>query len=129
VPPGEFVANVVELAMMGAAEGDGELVADLAAERLGLGEADVVGVGRDGAAENARLRRHVAEMVLVAEATGFAEGEGALVDPATTLGGLDASEAGSIDQRHRLRDIGWSGSLERLQRTNCGFRRRVIPPR
>jgi hypothetical protein len=37
-----------------------------------LGEADVVGVGRDCAAENARLRCDIAEVVLVAEAAGFA---------------------------------------------------------
>ena len=86
MPPGAFVADVVELAVMGAAEGDGELVANLAAERLGLGEADVMGVGRDRAAENAGLRCDVAEMVLVAEAAGFAEGEGALVDPVAKLG-------------------------------------------
>ena len=86
MPPGAFVADVVELAVMGTAEGDGELIADLTAESLGLGEADVMGVGRGGATENARLRCDVAEMVLVAEATGFAEGEGALVDPAPKLG-------------------------------------------
>ena len=72
--------------MMGTAERDCELVANLAAERLGLGEADVMGVGRGGATENARLRCDVAEMVLVAEAAGFAEGERALVDPVAKLG-------------------------------------------
>ena len=72
--------------MMEAAEGDGELVANLAAERLGLGEADVMRVGRDCATENTRLRCDVAEMVLVAEAAGFAEGESALVDPVAKLG-------------------------------------------
>ena len=86
MPPGAFVADVVELAMMGAAEGDGELVTDLAPESLGLGEADVMGVGRDRATENARLRCDVAEMVLVAEAAGFAEGQRALVDPVAKLG-------------------------------------------
>jgi len=45
VPPGSFVAGVVKLAMMGAAEWDGELVADLAAERLLLGKADMMRVG------------------------------------------------------------------------------------
>ena len=45
MPPSAFVADVVELAMMGAAERDRELVADFAAKRLRLGKADVVGVG------------------------------------------------------------------------------------
>ena len=72
VPPGALVADVVELAVMGTAEGDGELVADLAADRLWLGKADVMGVGRDRATENARLRCDMAEMVLVAERAGFA---------------------------------------------------------
>ena len=51
MPPGAFIAGVVKLTMMGAAEGDGKLVADLAAKRLWLGEADVVCVGGEGATE------------------------------------------------------------------------------
>ena len=55
VPPGGFVAAVVEFAMMGAAERDGELVADFAAHGARLGEANVMGIGGRGAAEQARL--------------------------------------------------------------------------
>jgi hypothetical protein len=80
MPPGAFVAGVVKLAVMGATEGDGELVADLAAQRLRLGKADVMGVGRDGTTDETGLGCDVAQVVLVADAAGFAEGKGAFVD-------------------------------------------------
>jgi hypothetical protein len=44
MPPGAFVTAVVELTVMGAAERNGEFVADLGTERLGLGETDMVWV-------------------------------------------------------------------------------------
>lgn len=66
VPPRPLVAVVVEFAMMITAERYGELVADFCAEGLGLGEADVMSIGQDAVAQNAGLRRDVAEVVLVA---------------------------------------------------------------
>jgi hypothetical protein len=39
-PPQVFTARAVQLAVMVAAERDGEFIADLAAERLRLGEAE-----------------------------------------------------------------------------------------
>ena len=44
LPPSGFVADAVHLAMVSAAQRDGELIADLAPERPALGEAQVVGV-------------------------------------------------------------------------------------
>ena len=52
VPPRSFVAGVMKLAMMGAADRDSELVTDLAAESLRLGKADMMCVSGDCAAEN-----------------------------------------------------------------------------
>jgi hypothetical protein len=91
VPPGAFIAGVVKLAMMGAAERNGKLVADLAAKRLWLGEADVVRVGGEGATDKAWLRGDVAEMLFVPDAARFAEGQGALVDRQPQFGGLKCS--------------------------------------
>ena len=66
--------------MMGTAERDGELVADLAAHGVGLGEADMVRIRRCGAAEQARLGSDVAQVLLVAHAVGLWEGEDTLLD-------------------------------------------------
>jgi hypothetical protein len=74
VPPGAFIAGAVKLAMMGAAEWDGKLVADLSAKGLRLGEAHVVGVGREGATEETGLRGDMVEMLFVPNAARFAKG-------------------------------------------------------
>ena len=44
LPPRRFVATAMDLAMMAAAERDRELVADLAAERSVLSEAQMMGI-------------------------------------------------------------------------------------
>ena len=44
LPPSRFVAAAMQLAMMGATEGDDKFVAGLAAERTQLGEAQMVGI-------------------------------------------------------------------------------------
>ena len=65
-PPGGFVADLVELAMMAAAERDGEFVTDFAAERSGLRKAEVVSIGRLPAADETGLDRDEFQMGLVA---------------------------------------------------------------
>jgi hypothetical protein len=80
VPPGGFVAAVVKVAVMWATQGHGEFVADLAAKGARLREAEVMCVTRYGAAQEAGLRRDEAEMLLVANAMRFGQGEGAFVD-------------------------------------------------
>ena len=87
MPPGAFIAGVVKLAMVVTAERNGKLVADLPAERLWLGEADVVGVGGEGATEKAGLRGDMAEMLFVPNAARFAKGQGALVNGQPQFGG------------------------------------------
>jgi hypothetical protein len=76
----------MKLAMMGATEGNGELVADLAPQCLRLGEADVMGIGRGGAADKTGLRGDVAQVVLVPDATRFTQGKDAFVDPVAMPG-------------------------------------------
>src|SRR6266487_6211577 len=50
-PPPRFVPGAVEVAVVNATERDRELVAHLAAERAGLGEAQVVGIAGSSPAE------------------------------------------------------------------------------
>lgn len=50
MPPGNLIAAMVEVSMMGPAQRDGELVSDFSAKRSRLGEAEMVRVGGTGAA-------------------------------------------------------------------------------
>ena len=45
VPPGHFVASLVQLTMMAAAERNGELIADFQAQGPELGKAQVMRIG------------------------------------------------------------------------------------
>ena len=66
-PPRGFVAMSVDLAVMEPADWHGELVADLAPERTGLGKAQVMGIGRRTTAHEARLGRDEPAVLLVAQ--------------------------------------------------------------
>src|SRR4051794_31579280 len=65
-PPGFLVAAVVQLAMMRAAQRDGELVADLTTESSGLSEAEVMGVARLPPAHQAGLCGDIRQMIRIA---------------------------------------------------------------
>jgi hypothetical protein len=58
----------MQLAMMAAAQRDGELIADLAGERPALGKAQVMGIARLTAADQARLLGDEIHVVAVANA-------------------------------------------------------------
>src|SRR5262249_23708194 len=75
-----LVAGAVDRAMMPAAEWDRELIADLTAERTGLGETEVVGVRGLAAAHETRLLGDVAKVLPVAIAARGGDREDALVD-------------------------------------------------
>src|SRR6516164_7626503 len=75
VPPGAFIATVMELAMVQPADGKGELVADLASHRPLLGKFEVMGIRRAPAADETRLRGHEPEMVAIAFAYRLADGK------------------------------------------------------
>jgi hypothetical protein len=70
----------MDFAMMAAAERDGELVADFAAECPALGKVQVVGVAGLAAADQAGLLRDEPEVIAVADAPWLWEGEGGFVD-------------------------------------------------
>ena len=66
--------------MMTAAERDGEFVADLAGERPALGKAQVMGIARLTAADDAGLLRDEAHVVAIADAPRLGVGQDGLVD-------------------------------------------------
>src|SRR5580698_3115056 len=80
VPPCSFIAVAVHFAMMAAAERDGELVADLAAERPALREAQVVSIARLPSADQARLLRHIPDVLPVPHPARLPERQRALID-------------------------------------------------
>src|SRR5664280_1349095 len=71
LPPCRLVAMPVQLAVMDTAYRDGELVADLAAERPRLGKTQMVSIGRGAAAHHAGLGGHEFAVVLVAQPNGL----------------------------------------------------------
>jgi hypothetical protein len=81
-PPIDLVAVPVNRAMVGAAEGHRELIADPAPEGLRLLEPEMMSVGRLPTAEEAWLRGHELQMGAIAVAAGFAERKGAFLDMA-----------------------------------------------
>lgn len=80
LPPGFFIAGLMQLAMMAAAERHGELIAHLHADGAGLRKAQVVRIAGLPAADEAGLRGHEFEMVFVAQAFWFGDGQRAFVD-------------------------------------------------
>src|SRR5207248_1112455 len=86
-PPRALVARAMHRSMMPATEWDRELIADLAAERTGLGETEVVGIGGLAAADEARLLHDIAQVLSVAIATRGSEREEALVDALRVIWG------------------------------------------
>src|ERR1700686_2134166 len=89
LPPGNLVAEVMNVAVMGPALGDCEFVADLASHGAGLSELQMVGVSGASRADQTRLRPDEFEVGLVAEPTRFADREDALVDFAGSGVGFD----------------------------------------
>ena len=101
-PPGDFIAGLVQLAVMPAAERDGELVADLEAQGSGLGKPQVMRIGRLPAADEAGLCGDKPQMGLVAQPPEFSDGENALVDP---VAGTRLGEEGTIEVSADGRDL------------------------
>ena len=71
MPPGYFIAGLVQLTMMVAAEGYGELIADFQAQGSGLRKAQVMRIGRLPAADQAGLRGHESQVGFVAKTLGL----------------------------------------------------------
>ena len=66
--------------MVAAAERDSEFVANLAAERPALREAQMVSIARLPAADQARLLRHISDVVTVPNPAWLRERQRTLVD-------------------------------------------------
>src|SRR5262249_12725750 len=80
LPPRTLVTRAMHRAVMSAAERDRKLIADLAAERAGLGKSKMVGVRGLAAAHETRLLGDIAQVFPVAIAPRRSEREDALVD-------------------------------------------------
>ena len=84
--------------MMPSTEWDRELIADLAAERPGLREPEVVGIRGLAAAQKTRLLGDIAKVLPVAIAPRRGDGQNTLVDalrltPVGAFGGIDLRPA------------------------------------
>ena len=79
-PPSHFIAGLMQLAVMTAAEGYSELVADFETQRPWLGKPQVMRIGRLPAADQARLRGDEPQIGLVTQPLGLGDGENALVN-------------------------------------------------
>jgi hypothetical protein len=80
LPPQPLIAGCVVLLMVNGAERYSEFVADLEPKAPGLCKADVMGVAWRSPANETRLLRHEAQVLLGSDPFWFADGEHALVD-------------------------------------------------
>ena len=80
LPPGHLIATAMQLLMMTAAKGNGELVADFETQGSGLSKSQVMRIARLPAADQTRLRGDEPQMRLVTQPLGLCDGEKALVD-------------------------------------------------
>ena len=108
-----LVADPVQGAVVGAAERHHEFVADLAAERPRLGEAQVVRVGRLAAADQAGLLGDEPQVLLVAVALGLRQREHALVDAGRRFVNGITRSVGRNGGRWRIRGARLSDSRGR----------------
>lgn len=81
VPPGGFIASLVQVTMMPSAKRYRVLISDLSAQSPRLRETQVMCVTGLGVAEKAWLRRHEAQMFFIAYPLRLRKCEGALLDP------------------------------------------------
>ena len=80
LPPCSFIAATVDLAMVPSTQGDGELIADLAAERPALREAQVMGICGLATANQARLFGHMSDVVAVSHPARLRQRQHAFID-------------------------------------------------
>ena len=80
LPPGPLIARRVEVPVMQGAQRHREGIRDFAAQGAGLGKLQVVRLGRLAPADQAGVRGHKPQVILVAEALDFRNGEEALVN-------------------------------------------------
>ncbi len=88
LPPSLFVADPVECAVMGGAEGHHPLVAHLAAQGTRLGKTQVMGMARAAGADETGLLSYIAKVISVSNAPWGADREDRFVDLAWSAPGL-----------------------------------------
>ena len=94
--------------MMAPAQRHGELIADLAAERAMLREAQMMGVCRPAPANQTRLFGHEPDVLLVTKAARLGMGQPALVDAVGN--GCPVGPTGlPLERRGRWRRRGYDG--------------------
>ena len=98
-PPRRFIAVPVNFAMMATAERDRELIADLAAKRPALCEAQMVGVAGLPAADQAGLLGHVSDVVAVAQTAGLGKRQYAFIEAPGFTDAFGPSALGSCAGR------------------------------
>ena len=79
-PPRPLIAVAMDFSMMSSAKRDRELVADLAAERWTLREAQVMGIARSSPADEARMLCYISEMVAITKPARLRQGQSPFVD-------------------------------------------------
>jgi hypothetical protein len=103
-------------AMMPATEWDRELIADLAAERTGLSESEMMGIRGLATADEARLLGDIAKVLSVAIPTRGRDSEDALIN-ALRLTRVGAFRGGSLlgvgNLRHRRKIVRGCGCIGR----------------
>ena len=95
LPPDHFIAGLMQLSMMPAAERYGEFVADFKTERSGLREPQMMRIGWLPAADEAWLRGNKSQMGFVAQPFGLGDGENALIDLPWHEAGCDRNNRGA----------------------------------
>ena len=80
LPPGYFIAGLMQLPVMVATKGHGELVAHFKTEGSGLRKPQVMRIARLPATDQTRLRGDEPQMGFVTQPFGLGDGEKALVD-------------------------------------------------
>jgi|SRR6185437_7121315 len=80
VPPGDFVADLVQLPVMAATERHRELIAHFDTKRARLSEAEMMRVAGVASADDARLRGDKPKVRLVAPALWLGQREGAFIN-------------------------------------------------
>jgi hypothetical protein len=81
LPPGDFVARLMQLPVVTTAEWHRKFIADFQANATCLGKSKMMRIARLSTTDHTRLRCDKLQMRLVSQPLGLGNGELALVDP------------------------------------------------
>jgi hypothetical protein len=80
MPPGDFIATMMNFAVVSATQWDGELIADLAPECPALGKSEVVGIRGSTTANQTRVLGDRFDVIPVANPAWLRQCQHALID-------------------------------------------------